>query len=149
MFGLVLATVGLAGVTTHAVTRRRKEMGVRIARARARQVLRLVLSESIVLVAVGCVAFWLLTGRPVFQGSTVMEAVTQHARDAPPSRWTELPIPPGVDAVSFRCLAKRPEGRPQSADELAHILADACDVRTWTEAHARDWWELRSEEGRG
>ena len=34
MFGLILATVGLAGVTTHAVTRRRKEMGVRIARAR-------------------------------------------------------------------------------------------------------------------
>ena len=103
------------------------------------------------LYAVGCVAFWLLTGRPVFQGSTVMETVTQHARDEPPppSRCTELPIPPALDAVILRCLAKRPEDRPQSADELAHTLADTCDVHTWTEARARDWWELRSEEGRG
>ena len=103
------------------------------------------------LYAVGCVAFWLLTGRPVFEGSTVMETVTQHARDEPPppSSCTELPIPPALDAVILRCLAKRPEDRPQSADELAHTLADTCDVHTWTEARARDWWELSSEEGRG
>ena len=102
------------------------------------------------LYAVGCVAFWLLTGRPVFQGSTVTETVTQHARDEPPppSRCTELPIPPALDEVILRCLAKRPEDGPQSADELAHVLADACDVHMWTEARARDWWELRSAEGR-
>ena len=97
------------------------------------------------------VAFWLLTGRPVFEGSTVMETVTQHARDEPPppSSCTELPIPPALDAVILRCLAKRPEDRPQSADELAHTLADTCDVRTWTDTCARDWWELRSAEERG
>ena len=102
------------------------------------------------LYAVGCVAFWLLTGRPVFEGSTVMETVTQHARDEPPppSSCTELPIPPALDAVILRCLAKRPEDRPQSADELAHTLADTCDVHTWTEARARDWWELSSDEAR-
>jgi len=47
------------------------------------------------LYAVGCAAFWLLTGRPVFEGSTVMETVTQQARDEPPppSCCTDLSIP--------------------------------------------------------
>jgi serine/threonine-protein kinase len=101
------------------------------------------------LYAVGCVAFWLLTGRPVFQGGTVIETVTQHARDEPPapSRCTEQPIPPALDAVILRCLAKRPEDRPQNADELADALADAYDRDAWTDAHARDWWEPRSNAG--
>ena len=99
------------------------------------------------LYAVGCVAFWLLTGQTVFQGSTVMDVLTQHARDEPPppSRCSELPIPPALDEVILRCLAKRPEDRPQSADELAQALQIACDARAWTEAQGREWWEPRLE----
>ena len=100
------------------------------------------------LYAVGCVAFWLLTGQTVFQGSTVMDMLTQHARDEPPppSQCSELPIPPALDEVILRCLAKRPQDRPQSADELAQALQIACDARAWTEAQGREWWERRLEE---
>ena len=98
------------------------------------------------LYAVGCVAFWLLTGQTVFQGSTVTEVLTQHARDEPPSpsECSELPIPPALDAIVLRCLAKRPEDRPQSADDLAQALSDTSDPRVWTQARARSWWEMRS-----
>jgi macrolide transport system ATP-binding/permease protein len=54
VFSLILAAIGLAGVTAHTVLRRRKEIGIRMALgARSSQVLRLVLKEGAALVVVG------------------------------------------------------------------------------------------------
>jgi ABC-type antimicrobial peptide transport system permease subunit len=56
VFGLVLASVGLAGVTAYAVAQRRKEIGIRVALgARRAQVLLLVLREGMAIVSVGTV----------------------------------------------------------------------------------------------
>lgn len=56
VFGMILAAIGLAGVTAHAVARRRKEIGIRMALgARKSQVLRLVLREGAALVAAGTI----------------------------------------------------------------------------------------------
>ncbi len=53
-FGLILAAIGLAGVTAYSVARRRKEIGIRIALgARKGQVLRLVMQEGGTLVVIG------------------------------------------------------------------------------------------------
>jgi predicted permease len=54
IFGLILASIGLAGVTAYAVARRRKEIGIRMALgAQTSQVLRLVMKEGATLVAIG------------------------------------------------------------------------------------------------
>lgn len=56
VFGLILASIGLAGVTAYAVARRSKEIGIRMALGASQsQVLRLVMTEGVTLVAVGTV----------------------------------------------------------------------------------------------
>jgi len=56
VFGLILAAVGLAGVTAYSVTQRRREIGIRIALgAQKRDVMGLVMKESAVMITIGTV----------------------------------------------------------------------------------------------
>jgi predicted permease len=60
VFGLILAAIGLAGVTAYSVAQRRKEIAIRTAVGASKlQVLRLVLREGTALVSVGTIAGFL------------------------------------------------------------------------------------------
>lgn len=93
------------------------------------------------LYALGCVAYYLLTGVQVFSGDTVLKVVTQHLQAAPvpPSERTELQIPAALERLVLSCLAKTPEKRPQSARQLAQAL-DAIEGMAWSEEEAGRWW---------
>src|SRR6185436_13347277 len=93
------------------------------------------------LYALGCVAYYLLTGEQVFTGDTVLKVITQHVKavPVPPSERTELPIPATLEDLVLACLAKKPEDRPHSARQLAQSL-DTIDGMTWSEEDARRWW---------
>src|SRR3954447_16896196 len=93
------------------------------------------------LYALGCVAYYLLTGQQVFTGDTVLKVITQHLQGVPvpPSERTELPIPERLDQLVLACLAKKPEERPQNARQLAQAL-DSIDGMTWSEEDANRWW---------
>ena len=100
------------------------------------------------LYSLGCVAYWLVTGRLVFEGETPMQVVLDHIRTAPipPSRRTELEIPPALEQIILSCLEKKPEKRPQTALELAERLA-TCEIREpWTQEDAQRWWALNKPE---
>ena len=91
----------------------------------------------------GCVAYWLLTGRLVFQAPNAIQLLYQHANatPVPPSQVSEFDIPPELDGAILACLAKFPEERPQSAAELSHRLALAMPAPAWTEELAHKWWD--------
>ncbi len=97
--------------------------------------------------ALGCVAYWLLTGQPVFAADTPVATLLKHVQEEPipPSRRTELAIPADLDAVILACLAKDPGKRPQTAEDLDARLA-TCSVTAWTKDMAEEWWKLH---GRG
>jgi eukaryotic-like serine/threonine-protein kinase len=94
------------------------------------------------LYALGCIAYLLLTGTPVFDEVNPTNLALKHVRTAPdpPSSRTELSIPAALEQIVLRCLAKRPTDRPASAAHLQAVL-EALDVPAWSAAAATEWWE--------
>lgn len=95
--------------------------------------------------ALGCVAWWLLTGRQVFEGDSAMKLLVQHASEKPerPSACSELDIPTELDDLVLTCLEKHPDKRPVSAEDLALRLdAMSKDMHSWTSGEAESWWKL-------
>ena len=74
--------------------------------------------------SLGCVLFYLLTGRPPFdvEGLGNLLSAHMHSPAPPPSMWVQG-LPPGIDPLVLRCLAKNPAERFQSMQELQA----ACD----------------------
>jgi serine/threonine-protein kinase len=94
--------------------------------------------------ALGCVAYYLLTGQLVFEADTPMKMLLQHvqARPVPPSGRTELPIPPELDELVLACLEKDPRSRPQNAEELFRMACACRSCNGWSHEDARGWWEI-------
>jgi serine/threonine-protein kinase len=94
------------------------------------------------LYAVGCVAYFLLTGRLVFEASNHLQMVARHLRETPvpPSRRVELQVPAALEELVLACLAKSPADRPGSAAELSQALARV-DGDRWGDVEARGWWQ--------
>lgn len=98
------------------------------------------------LYCLGCVAYWLLTGKLVFDEESLMATVIAHASVAPipPGRRSELEVPTDLENLVLRCLAKSADDRPQSAGELLRQVDSICLTETWTQDRADRWWQLHS-----
>jgi serine/threonine-protein kinase len=96
------------------------------------------------LYAVGCLAYWLVTGQPVYEGRGPLEVFAHHVSTppVPPSRRTEMVVPESLDRIVLVCLEKDPERRPASAEALASLLRSVQPLPPWTAERARQWWEM-------
>ncbi len=95
--------------------------------------------------ALGCVAYWLLTGQLVFAGNTPMSILIQHVKEKPPtvSSRTEIEVPPRLEEIVLACLEKDPDDRPGSAEELGEMLSElAATLPAWTQQRAEQWWRM-------
>jgi predicted permease len=94
--GVVIAIVGMYGVISFAVTRRRRELGIRLAiGARPREILVMILKQGLTLASVGtAVGFLMALGLPRF-GATLLYGVN------PTDRVTFVMVPPFLMAVAL------------------------------------------------
>jgi Tol biopolymer transport system component/tRNA A-37 threonylcarbamoyl transferase component Bud32 len=77
------------------------------------------LDQRVDIYAVGAVAYELLTGRPVFMGTTPQMILSAHMTEPPqPVTKHRDTVPAALESVVMRCLEKRPADRWQSAEEL-------------------------------
>jgi serine/threonine-protein kinase len=94
--------------------------------------------------SLGCVAYYLLTGAPVFSHRVAVATALAHVQEdpVPPSERSEQDIPPALEALILQCLAKDPAARPASASELGDRLAATVPAAAWTDQMAHRWWKL-------
>jgi serine/threonine-protein kinase len=92
--------------------------------------------------SLGAVAFFGLTGRPPFEGTSVGQLIAAHlTRPAPDVRELRPEVPADLAAVVAKCLAKEPKERYQTAAELDAALGACSCSMDWNAAAAEAWWQ--------
>jgi eukaryotic-like serine/threonine-protein kinase len=94
------------------------------------------------LYALGAVGYFMLTGKQVFEGATVIEVCSHHLHTTPvpPSERLGSDVPKGLEQLLLGCLAKSPSQRPENANVFLERLAHEARLVDWTQAQASQWW---------
>src|SRR6478735_7739061 len=99
------------------------------------------------LYALGCIGFFLLSGRLLFERNGSLPMMMAHITDAPPEFKSHIPnyLPAELTRALMQCLAKRPHDRPSDARALAALLKaiQIPQAHEWTDAQAQAWWAAR------
>lgn len=97
--------------------------------------------------AIGCVGYFALTGKRVFEATSRHDLLVMHAHQKPivPSKRIGKELHPGLEALIMACLEKNPNRRPQTARELRESLAALKFEHAWTEERAKLWWRTHLE----
>ena len=90
------------------------------------------------LYSAACVIYEMIAGRSPFDAESNVDLAAKHLSDTPepPSKFTPLEVPAGLDAVILKGLAKNPDERYQSATEFAQALVSV--VRPGEETVVQD-----------
>ncbi|MGW0766025.1 protein kinase domain-containing protein [Streptomyces sp. NPDC002676] len=93
------------------------------------------------LYATGCLMYELLALRPPFTGETPLSVVYQHVQDmpVPPSQISEAGCPPELDGLVMRSLAKDPDDRFQTAEEMRGLVQYGLQMLYEQGAHTGTW----------
>ncbi|MFI5872101.1 protein kinase [Streptomyces sp. NPDC051445] len=93
------------------------------------------------LYATGCLLYELLALRPPFTGETPLSVVYQHVQDipVPPSQTSDGECPPELDGLVMRSLAKDPDDRFQTAEEMRGLVQYGLQMLYDQGGHTGTW----------
>ncbi|MFE5615346.1 protein kinase [Streptomyces sp. NPDC056463] len=92
------------------------------------------------LYATGCLLYELLALRPPFTGETPLSVVYQHVQDIPvPPSGVAQDAPPELDGLVMRSLAKDPDDRFQSAEEMRGLIQYGLQMLQQAGGHTGTW----------
>ncbi|MFH9420350.1 protein kinase [Streptomyces sp. NPDC017529] len=92
------------------------------------------------LYATGCLLYELLALRPPFTGETPLSVVYQHVQDMPvPPSEVSSSVPPELDGLVMRSLAKDPDDRFQTAEEMRGLVQYALQMLHEQGGHSGTW----------
>lgn len=92
--------------------------------------------------AVGAVGYFLLTGQPVFTAQSLVELCRQHVTQVPDTPTLRLgrAVSPALENALLACLEKNRAKRPQTARDLALLLAKTPTANDWSLDESDAWW---------
>lgn len=93
------------------------------------------------LYSLGCVAYRMLTGQNVFEGTGLMQVLASHLQKEPRDvRELAAGVPDGLARIVMGCLAKAPSERPSGSAVLMRELEATGLAARWTPERAQSWW---------
>jgi serine/threonine protein kinase len=94
------------------------------------------------LYAVGAVGYFLITGQPVFNATSLVDLCQQHVSTVPDSPTQRLgrAVSPELESALLACLEKKRAKRPQTARDLVNLLERSPAAASWSLDEAEAWW---------
>ncbi|MCO6045242.1 serine/threonine protein kinase [Aeoliella sp. ICT_H6.2] len=94
------------------------------------------------LYAVGAVGYFLVTGHPVFEASSLVDLCQMHTSEppVPPSERLGQQVPAELEHAILSCLEKARAKRPQTARDLVRMLDACAEASEWSLDKADAWW---------
>jgi serine/threonine-protein kinase len=90
--------------------------------------------------ALGAVGYFLLTGKPLFDGDDNMDITNQVLHAPAPRASASVTVPEGLDALIAACLEKDRARRPQTMEAVIEALDRLSSRLAWTQVDAVGWW---------
>jgi len=92
--------------------------------------------------SLGCIAYYLASGRPPFKGRNPIEICWKQVQQEPVNlaSLTPQPVSDEFCQIVSRCLVKNPADRPQEISDLLAMLEQCETLQAWGRLDADQWW---------
>ena len=93
--------------------------------------------------SIGSVGYALLTGRPIFEGDSVIDLCLKQLEQNPPRPEDRLQrrLPTALQDILMRCLDRSASKRFQTVAECTAALEALPEAGRWTQAKSVEWWD--------